>query len=170
MNQTLNAYNLTCVHVYDGCEDPECNICGEARESAKHNYTSVVTKPTCTTEGYTTHTCSACGESYVDSKTAALGHKYDNACDADCNVCGEKRTPAEHKFGDWIETKKATETEEGEEKRVCSVCGYEEYRKIIPEPVDPKDPVKPVPVILITITISSVIALAGAFFFNKFRK
>ena len=26
----------------------------------------------------------------------ALGHAYDNACDATCNTCGEVRTPAEH--------------------------------------------------------------------------
>ena len=48
--------------------------CVEAHE---HSYTAVVTPPTCTEKGYTTHTCS-CGHSYVDTYTDALGHAWDN--------------------------------------------------------------------------------------------
>ena len=48
--------------------------CVEAHE---HSYTAVVTPPTCTAKGYTTHTC-ACGDSYVDTYTAALGHDWDS--------------------------------------------------------------------------------------------
>ena len=44
--------------------------------TSKHIYESVVTAPTCTQEGYTTHICVACGYSYVDKKVAALGHSY----------------------------------------------------------------------------------------------
>lgn len=40
-----------------------------------HNYTSVVTGPTCMEQGYTTHTCE-CGHSYTDSRKGALGHSY----------------------------------------------------------------------------------------------
>ena len=47
--------------------------CVEAHE---HSYTAVVTAPTCTEKGYTTHTCS-CGHSYVDTYTDALGHAWD---------------------------------------------------------------------------------------------
>ena len=47
--------------------------CVEAHE---HSYTAVVTPPTCTEKGYTTHTC-ACGDSYVDTYTDALGHAWD---------------------------------------------------------------------------------------------
>ena len=47
--------------------------CVEAHE---HSYTDVVTPPTCTEKGYTTHTC-ACGHSYVDTYTDALGHAWD---------------------------------------------------------------------------------------------
>ena len=43
----------------------------------EHSYTAVVTAPTCTAKGYTTHTCS-CGDSYVDTYTDALGHAWDN--------------------------------------------------------------------------------------------
>ena len=48
--------------------------CVEAHE---HSYTAVVTAPTCTAKGYTTHTC-ACGDSYVDTYVDALGHAWDN--------------------------------------------------------------------------------------------
>ena len=48
--------------------------CVEAHE---HSYTAVVTAPTCTEKGYTTHTC-ACGDSYVDTYVDALGHAWDN--------------------------------------------------------------------------------------------
>ena len=48
--------------------------CVEAHE---HSYTAVVTPPTCTEKGYTTHTCS-CGHSYVDTYTDALGHAWDS--------------------------------------------------------------------------------------------
>lgn len=37
-----------------------------------HNYTSVVTPPTETTQGYTTHTCTRCSHSYVDSYTDSV--------------------------------------------------------------------------------------------------
>ena len=48
------------------------------RETAhEHSYTAVVTPPTCTEKGYTTHTCS-CGDSYVDTYTDALGHDWDS--------------------------------------------------------------------------------------------
>jgi len=42
-----------------------------------HSYKAVVTAPTCTAKGYTTHTC-ACGDSYVDTYVNALGHAWDN--------------------------------------------------------------------------------------------
>ena len=48
--------------------------CVEAHE---HSYTAVVTPPTCTAKGYTTHTC-ACGDSYVDTYVDALGHAWDS--------------------------------------------------------------------------------------------
>ena len=48
--------------------------CVEAHE---HSYTAVVTAPTCTEKGYTTHTC-ACGENYVDTYVDALGHAWDS--------------------------------------------------------------------------------------------
>ena len=45
--------------------------------SHTHSYKAVVTAPTCTSKGYTTHTC-ACGDSYVDTYVDALGHAWDS--------------------------------------------------------------------------------------------
>ena len=50
-----------------------------------HNYTEVVTAPTCATKGYTTYTCE-CGDSYVADETTALGHDYSEGA---CRRCGE---------------------------------------------------------------------------------
>ena len=51
-----------------------------------HDYDSVVTAPTCTEGGYTTHTC-ACGNTYTDNVTEATGqHNYVNG---EC-ACGAK--------------------------------------------------------------------------------
>ena len=39
----------------------------------QHSYKNEVVKPTCSTDGYTKHTCS-CGDSYTDTKVLKLGH------------------------------------------------------------------------------------------------
>ncbi len=39
-----------------------------------HDYADVVTPSTCTEKGFTTHTCSRCGDTYTDGETASLGH------------------------------------------------------------------------------------------------
>ena len=60
-------------HTYEN-DDYYCDGCGANR--CTHNYTAVVTAPTCTAKGYTTHTCSLCQHSYVDSYVDATGHNY----------------------------------------------------------------------------------------------
>ena len=71
------------------------------RETAhEHSYTAVVTPPTCTEKGYTTHTC-ACGDSYVDTYVDALGHAWDSG----------------------KVTKQPTATETGIRTFTCTRCG-----------------------------------------------
>lgn len=41
-----------------------------------HNYKTTTTAATCTNGGYTTTTCSRCGDSYTSYLTSALGHNY----------------------------------------------------------------------------------------------
>ena len=69
---------------YDTCSRCDYSTYKEIA-STGHKYTTAVTAPTCTAQGYTTHTCSACGNSYKDSYTNALGHNYKTG---KCTRCG----------------------------------------------------------------------------------
>lgn len=51
-----------------------------------YSYQVSVKYPTCTAQGYTTHTC-VCGDSYRDSYVGMLGHNY---VDGVCTRCGAK--------------------------------------------------------------------------------
>lgn len=64
-----------------------------------HQYTSTVTPPTCTEQGYTTYTCT-CGNSYRSDYTNPLGHSWD---------AGVVTTPA-------------TETAPGVKRYTCTRC------------------------------------------------
>ena len=109
--------------------------CVEAHE---HSYTAVVTAPTCTEKGYTTHTCS-CGHSYVDTYTDALGHAWDNGKVTKeptetetgvktftCTRCSETKTevipPLSHKHSYTAVVTQPTCTEKGYTTHTCS-CG-----------------------------------------------
>ena len=54
--------------------------------------TGVVTAPTCTTGGYTTYTCSECGEVYTGNKTSALGHRENSGEITKQPTCTENGT------------------------------------------------------------------------------
>ena len=103
-----------------------------------HYYTATVTAPTCTAKGYTTHTC-ACGDSYVDTYTDALGHAWDNGkvtkqpTEAEtgvktftCTRCGETKTETipklthEHSYKAVVTA--PTCTEKGYTTHTCA-CG-----------------------------------------------
>lgn len=78
----------------------------------EHSYTSTVSAPTCTEDGYTTHTC-ACGDSYVSDKVTAVGHT----------------------FGEWVTTLAPTEEATGTAQRKCANCETAETKtlgKLIP--------------------------------------
>ena len=75
------------------CTQPMyCATCGVTRGDALgHLYREVITAPDCVNGGYTTYTCTACGDSYVADEVAALGHTWTDAtCTAPktCSVCG----------------------------------------------------------------------------------
>lgn len=65
----------TGAHTYDNACDIDCNVCGHEREIT-HSYNAVVTAPTCAAAGYTTYTCSVCGDTYTGNTVAATGHRY----------------------------------------------------------------------------------------------
>jgi len=59
---------------YEACSRCNYSTYSEIAKKA-HTNTSVVTDPTCTEEGYTTNTCSVCGNVSKSDTVAALGHK-----------------------------------------------------------------------------------------------
>lgn len=54
--------------------------------------------------------------------TVACKHKYDNGCDATCNICGEKRS-INHSWNSGTVNKQATCTTDGSKTVTCTVCG-----------------------------------------------
>lgn len=70
-----------------------------------HSYDAVVTEPTCSAQGYTVYTCSACGYSYREDGAPATG---------------------EHAMTDWYVEWDPTCYYEGCEARYCMVCGLYE--------------------------------------------
>lgn len=125
-----------------GVETRKCETC--SREQARaipatgHNYTSVVTAPTCSNQGYTTYKCSNCNDSYVTEYVSSLGHNYDSGvvtastCTEKgyttytCLECGQKSitdyTPAKgHSYKSVV--RKPTCTEKGYTTHTCTSCG-----------------------------------------------
>lgn len=127
-----------------------CSVCGEIIIAQSvipelgHEYESVVTDPTCTKQGYTTHTCtrSGCGHTYKDNYTEALGHSYGDwsvILEPTCTETGTKRrnctrtncTAYEtetiaalgHTSSDWIIDVESTTATEGSKHKECTVCG-----------------------------------------------
>lgn len=97
------------LYVLDSAGNPEKNVLPDGKGTevpidtpleCEHSYTANVTAPTCTERGYTTHTCTKCGDSYVDTYTAALGHSY----------------------GEWTVVTPATTTTNGLRERICTRC------------------------------------------------
>ena len=104
-----------------------CLTCGDVLVKALgHNYHSVITKPTCTDKGYTTHTCSNCGDIYTDNEVAAKGHiaGAEATCTANqtCTVCGtELKAAIGHDYD--VTVIAPTCTEKGYTKYTCLNCG-----------------------------------------------
>ena len=111
-----------------------CTVCGERLDC---EYTEAVIDPTCTSAGYTVHTCTNCGNSYIDAIVEG-GHKWVATVIPpthtepgytlyECSVCKESyktdyTAPAGHVFDEGTVTKPATCTAEGVMTYACS-CG-----------------------------------------------
>lgn len=94
------------------CTEPQlCTRCGAVLENALgHDYAEEVTAPTCTEMGYTTFTCTRCGDTNKGDYTEAAGHKP----------------------GDWIVDKEPTTDSEGSRHKECTICG----KKLEEEPIE----------------------------------
>ncbi len=109
----------------------------------------VVVEPTCTTDGYTLHTCTTCGGHYKDTYIPALGHLMgswiidrDPTCEESgskhqtCTRCGETVRPVippkGHVASGWIISKPATAIDSGLRHKECTVCGKVLATEVIP--------------------------------------
>ena len=127
-------------------EGSHCSVCDavltaqETVAALGHNYEAVVTNPTCTEGGYTTYTCSRCGDTYTGDETEATGHNYEAVvtnptCTEGgyttytCSGCGDSyvadetealgHTPA----AEWTVVTPATCSAEGLKAIYCTICG-----------------------------------------------
>jgi len=131
-----------------------CGRCGGTKSEVipilthTHNYEFyTVTDPTCTDDGYVTHTCS-CGDSFTDSVIPALGHKWDGGkvtvkpttssegvMTYTCEICGELKTETIEKLDhnhSYVPTVTApTCIDEGFTTHSCT-CGDSYVDSIVP--------------------------------------
>ncbi len=137
-----SAKDATCTEIgwsaYDTCN--RCDYTSYVEIPAQgHDHKTVVTAPTCTEKGYTTHTCH-CGDIYVDSYVDALGHDavQHSAKDATCTEIGWKayetcsrcdyttyvEIPAKgHTTSDWVIDTEPAPGVEGSRHKECTECG-----------------------------------------------
>ena len=80
------------------------------KDSGDHDYIAVITEPTCTQRGYTTYTCSKCGEIFVTDYVDALGHD----------------------MGQWYATTEPGCKTGGNGRRDCTRCNYHESKGLDP--------------------------------------
>ena len=105
-----------------------------------HTYTTETVESTCTEQGYTTYTCTVCGDSYVDDYTDVVKHECERVeieatCTTDsgyklvCKHCGwvegiAYTGPANgHKWDSGVLVSEATETTKEIRTFTCTVCG-----------------------------------------------
>ena len=127
-----------------------CSVCDKelSRQANEidplgHSHVAKVTKPTCTTGGYTLYTC-ACGNEYIDDLTDPIPHSYTKyvydqnanclsdgtktaSCDYGCGATSTVRaegTKIEHSFTKYSSDQNATCTKDGTKTARCDHgCG-----------------------------------------------
>ncbi len=128
---SLKYTNYTPSMVPDQTPKEDCDTQG-------HKYIDSVISPTCTSSGYTAHTCERCGHRYTDTKVAALGHKYTDKVVAatctdkgytahTCATCGHSYTDSEtsalgHSYESEVTA--PTSTQQGYTTHTCKTCGH----------------------------------------------
>ena len=138
---TVDAGTVECTYGYvahnNGTHSKVCQICGYTEE-ADCEFSVVVTAPTCTLGGYTTHTCDYCGYSYVDGYTPATGHSWgawtDNGNGTHSRVCANDPTHVQTKDHVWnsgVVTTAPTCTVDGVRTYTCADCGAT-YTEAVP--------------------------------------
>ena len=149
INTSSVQISLACEHSYgawtklDGNKHQRiCSKCGY-EDKADHNWGNGVGSPApdCHNPGTMKYECPTC-KATKSEDVGALKHKYDNDCDAECNLCGDKRDVS-HDYqitsndgGHWYKCSKCAGIKEwsahtpGPEAtedtaQVCTVCNFE---------------------------------------------
>ena len=107
---------------------------------------TTVVAPTCTEQGYTVYTCTACGDEVKADFVPATGHSYEASvvaptCEKDgytnhvCSVCGDSYRDnyvdaAGHQYTDTVTA--PTCTASGYTTHTCSVCGHSYVDSVVP--------------------------------------
>ena len=90
----------------------KCTQCDVTEEKSiaktAHQYKETVTAPNCEAGGYTTHICTVCEHTFVDTHTEI----------------------SDHAFGEWVVIKKSTCLEKGSKQRTCSICQLQETEEM----------------------------------------
>ena len=73
-------------HLEDGDEPSGKEEYLTVISGCSHSYSAVVTEPTCQAGGYTTYTCTNCGDNYISDYTDPVDHVY---VDGYCKWCGQ---------------------------------------------------------------------------------
>ena len=126
--------------ICDSCHVPYNKALG-------HDYKAAVTAPTCTAQGYTTHTCSRGDSTYTDTYTPALGHDYKSTVIAPtcltpgktvstCARCADTYTTTQPALGhdlryDAGRSKAPACVVKGLEAYTCARCGLRQD-KVLP--------------------------------------
>ena len=116
-----------------GCDD---------KDGCTHvwNDGEITTAATCTQDGVRTFTCTVCGETRTEVVKSAGHVASETLVNTDpeghyheCTVCGVKTDEVQaHTFEDGEVIKQPGAAEEGLQKIVCSVCGYESTKVLPP--------------------------------------
>ena len=116
----------------------ECS-CGEISEKSPHNFGEweLIYYDVNTKYDVCERRCLTCGYEQID-RYREHQHVNDDWSRGttrhwkECRYCREvdQDTAGDHTFGDWIETKPATETETGTKERTCSICEYTQKETI----------------------------------------
>ena len=96
--EVIPAVEATCIAggLTEGLRCADCGLVLVEQQPtpiAEHSYDSVVTAPTCTEEGYTTHECAVCGDVYTSDVIPALGHSYENGLCVRCDAIQAPEKP-----------------------------------------------------------------------------
>ena len=101
-NTSTTTVDATCTA--DGTVTERCDDCGavvsETVIPGGHDWEAVITEADCVDPGFTTYTCTVCGESRVADEVAALGHSFEHIHVAP--GCGSY----------------------GYDQYICTLCGY----------------------------------------------